>query len=45
MFALGRLEAERGQKQEATELLRDYLARYPHGINADDARTLLQRLQ
>ena len=45
MFALGRLEAERGQRQEATGLLREYLARYPHGINADDARALLQRMQ
>jgi hypothetical protein len=45
LFALGRLEADRGRRPEATRLLEEYLARYPRGINADDARALLQRLQ
>jgi FecR protein len=45
LFALGRLQADRGRRPEATRLLEEYLARYPRGINADDARTLLQRLQ
>ena len=42
---LGRLEADRGRRPEATRLLEEYLVRYPRGINGDDARALLQRLQ
>jgi hypothetical protein len=45
LFALARLDADRGERQEAARLLRDYLSRYPRGINADDARVLLQRMQ
>jgi hypothetical protein len=45
LFALGRLEADRGHRGEATRLLDEYLARYPRGINVDDARALLQHLQ
>jgi FecR protein len=45
LFALGRLEADRGRRAEAARSLNDYLARYPRGINADDARALLQHLQ
>jgi FecR protein len=45
LFALARLDADRGEHQEAARLLRDYLSRYPRGINADDARALLQRMQ
>jgi hypothetical protein len=45
LFALARLDADRGERQEAARLLRDYLSRYPRGINADDARALLQRMQ
>jgi FecR-like protein len=45
LFALGRLEADRGHRAEATRLLNAYLARYPHGINADDARGLLARMR
>lgn len=45
LFALARLEADRGHRGEAAELLRSYLARYPAGLNAADARVLLQRLQ
>ena len=44
-FALGRLEADRGRQGEATRWLEQYLARYPRGINADDARALLRRMQ
>jgi FecR protein len=44
LFALGRLEGERGHRTEAIRLLRLYLARYPHGVNATDARVLLRRL-
>jgi hypothetical protein len=45
LFALGRLEADRGHTEGARRLLEDYLARYPRGLNADDARVLLQRMQ
>ena len=45
LFALGRLEADRGRRPEATRLLQEYLTRYPRGINVDDARALLQPLQ
>jgi hypothetical protein len=45
LFALARLEADRGQRSHAADLLRSYLARYPTGLNAADARVLLQRLQ
>jgi hypothetical protein len=45
LFALARLEADRGDHEDAQRRLHDYLARYPRGINADDARALLQRLQ
>jgi FecR protein len=45
LFALARLEADRGHHAEATRLLDEYLTRYPRGINADDARSLLQRMR
>ena len=45
LFALGRLEADRGRQDEAKRWLEQYLARYPGGINADDARALLRRMQ
>ena len=45
LFALGRLEADRDHRAEAMRLLDEYLARYPRGINVDDARGLLQHLQ
>ena len=44
LFAEGRLEADRGHRTEARQLLSDYLKRFPRGANADDARQLLQRL-
>jgi hypothetical protein len=45
LFALGRLEADRGRQPEAKRALEDYLARYPQGLNAADARNLLQPMQ
>ncbi len=45
LFAEGRLEADRGDANEARHLLREYLTRYPGGPNADDARRLLDRLR
>jgi hypothetical protein len=45
LFAEGRLEADRGRQSEATRLLEEYLARYPFGPNAEDARRLLARMR
>jgi hypothetical protein len=45
LFAAGRLAADRGQRAEARRLLEDYLARYPKGANAEDARGILARLR
>ncbi len=45
LFAEGRLEADRGNRGEASRLLLEYLARYPAGANANDARELLDRLR
>jgi hypothetical protein len=45
LFALARLEAQRGHRAAAADSLRTYLVRYPRGMNADDARTLLQQVQ
>jgi FecR protein len=45
LFAAGRLEADRGDQAEAHRLLHEYLARYPVGPNANDARQLLDRLR
>lgn len=44
LFAEGRLLAERGRNADAQKVLRDYLARYPSGPNAGDARTLLAKM-
>lgn len=43
LFALARLQMDRGNRTEGTRLLNAYLAAYPHGMNADDARELLRR--
>jgi hypothetical protein len=45
LFAEGRLQADRGRRDEARRLLTDYLARYPYGPNAEDARQILERLR
>jgi len=45
LFAQGRLEADRGSRPEARKLLTAYLARYPRGRNAPDARALLDRIK
>jgi hypothetical protein len=45
LFALARLEADQGRAAEAKRHLNEYLAKYPRGVNADDARALLQRMQ
>jgi hypothetical protein len=44
LFALGRLQLERGARTEARRTLQLYLQRYPDGANAVDARALLQGL-
>lgn len=45
LYARARLEASRGNRSEARRLLERYLERYPRGSNAEDARTVLQRLR
>lgn len=45
LFAQGRLEADRRNTAEARRVLEQYLARYPSGPNANDARQLLDRLR
>jgi hypothetical protein len=45
LFAEASLEAARGNGAEARRLLDAYVARYPRGPNARDARALLDRLQ
>lgn len=45
LFAAGRLAADRGRNPEARKYLESYVARYPRGANADDARGILGRLQ
>jgi hypothetical protein len=43
LFAQGRLEAARGAGAQARVTLTEYLARFPRGPNAEDARLLLDR--
>ncbi|WP_394849931.1 FecR domain-containing protein [Pendulispora brunnea] len=45
LFAAGRLEADRGMHEAARRTLEEYLARFPRGANAADARDLLNRLK
>jgi hypothetical protein len=44
LYAMARLETERGRRASAERLSRAYLARYPNGANASDARALIERL-
>jgi hypothetical protein len=44
LYAHGRLEASRGNAAGARRLLDSYLARFPGGKNADDARAVLRGL-
>lgn len=44
LFAAGRLELERGRRTSAKRLLRRYVDRHPEGVNASDARALLDQL-
>lgn len=45
LYARGRLEASRGNHEEARRLLARYLSRFPRGSNAEDARAVLKRLR
>jgi hypothetical protein len=45
LYARGRLEATRGNRDLARRLLGRYLERFPHGGNAEDARAVLGRLK
>jgi hypothetical protein len=45
LYAMGRLEMERGRRAAAARILSNYLARHPQGGNASDARALLERLE
>ena len=45
LYAYGRLEADRHHRSEALRLLREYLDRFPQGVNARDARQLIEKLR
>src|SRR5581483_4214061 len=45
LFAAGRLEAERGHRESARRLLREYEARFPTGPNIDDAQRLIVEMR
>jgi hypothetical protein len=45
LFAEGRLQSARGNKVEAKRFLTEYVTRYPHGANVEDARLVLARLR
>ena len=45
LYAEARLAHEQGRKDEAARLCRQYLARFPSGANAQDAREMLDRLK
>jgi hypothetical protein len=43
LYAMGRLEMDRGHAQTARRLLQRYIDEYPNGANAADARALVAR--
>jgi TolA-binding protein len=43
LYAAGRLQADRGRRGEASQLLQQYLTRFPNGANARDAKDLLDK--
>lgn len=45
LFAAARLQADRGQKEGAIATLEEYLRKYPHGANAEDAKSLVKLLR
>jgi len=45
LFAAGRLQAHRGRNGDSARLLDEYLARFPNGANAADARELLAKVK
>ena len=45
LFASARLESERARVPQARRLLETYLERFPRGINAEDARDMLNHLR
>jgi FecR-like protein len=45
LYAHGRLEAARGNRSPARQLLEQYLTRFPKGPNSADARSVLARLR
>jgi hypothetical protein len=45
LYARGRLEASRGNRELGRRLLQRYLERFPAGSNAQDARAVLQRMR
>ena len=45
LYAQGRLESDLGHKDLARRLLKEYLRRYPNGLNAPVARELLTKLR
>jgi hypothetical protein len=45
LYAAGRLQADRGRRGEAARLLDEYLARFPSGPNARDAKDLRETLR
>jgi hypothetical protein len=45
LYAAGRLQADRGAREDAARLLEEYLRRFPRGSNAQDARALRESLR
>jgi hypothetical protein len=44
LYAMGRLEEERGNRVRALRLLQRYIEQYPYGANTADARLLIARM-